>query len=251
MAFTAFSGRLVGVGEVQRPSLNQLNTFSFSFRRIAWRPARHSCPGTGVAYSFFKFGSPAPKLPDIVKAGDPVLTEPASAVPVADITTPRIQKIITDMISLMRAVPAVGLSAPQIGIPLQIIVLEDTKEYISYVPKKEADAQQRSPFDLLVICNPALKKQGTQRARFFEGCLSMEGYRGLVERHLEVEVSGFGRDGSPIKVKASGWQARVLQHECHHLQGVLYVEKLIPKTFRTNENLRLPLPSGCPKLGRC
>ncbi|MCO5559569.1 hypothetical protein L7F22_013170 [Adiantum nelumboides] len=106
------------------------------------------------------------------------------------------------------------------SILMQIIVLEDTKEYISYVPKKESDAQQRSPFDLLVICNPVLKKQGTQRARFFEGCLSVEGYRGLVERHLEVEVSGFGRDGSPIKIKASGWQARVLQHECDHLQGI-------------------------------
>ncbi|KAI5070474.1 hypothetical protein GOP47_0014817 [Adiantum capillus-veneris] len=134
---------------------------------------------------------------------------------------------------------------------LQIIVLEDTKEYISYVSKEEADAQQRVPFDLLVLCNPVLKKLGTQKARFFEGCLSVEGYRGLVERHLEVEVSGFGQDGLPIKIRASGWQARILQHECDHLQGVLYVEKMVPKTFRTNENLRLPLPSGCPKPGVC
>lgn len=77
----------------------------------------------------------------------------------------------------------------------------------------------------------------------------MNGFRGLVERHLEVEVTGFGRNGLPIKVNATGWKARILQHECDHLAGLLYVDKLIPRTFRTAENLRLPLAIGCPKPG--
>lgn len=77
----------------------------------------------------------------------------------------------------------------------------------------------------------------------------MDGFRAAVERDLEVEVSGLGRDGQPIKLEARGWQARILQHECDHLDGTLYVDKMIKRTFRTVENLELPLPVGCPPLG--
>lgn len=70
-----------------------------------------------------------------------------------------------------------------------------------------------------------------------------------MERHLEVEVGGFDRNGKAIKVDASGWQARILQHEYDHLDGTLYVDKMVPRTFRTVENLDLPLAAGCPKLG--
>lgn len=77
----------------------------------------------------------------------------------------------------------------------------------------------------------------------------MDGFRAVVERHLEVEVTGYSRDGKPIKIDAKGWRARILQHECDHLDGTIYVDKIVPRTFRTVENLVLPLPSGCPKLG--
>ncbi|KAE8705106.1 Peptide deformylase 1A [Hibiscus syriacus] len=188
-------------------------------------------------------------LPEIVKAGDPVLHEPAREVDPNEIGSERIQKIIADMVRVMRMAPGVGLAAPQIGIPLRIIVLEDTAEYISYAPKEEIRAQDRRPFDLLVIVNPKLKKKSDRSALFFEGCLSVDGFRAVVERHLDVEVTGLGRDGQPIKVDASGWQARILQHECDHLDGTLYVDKMVPRTFRTVENLDLPLAEGCPKLG--
>lgn len=78
---------------------------------------------------------------------------------------------------------------------------------------------------------------------------SVDGFRALVERHLEVEVTGFDRNGQAITVDASGWQARIFQHECDHLEGMLYVDKMVPRTFRTVENLDLPLAVGCPKLG--
>uniref|UniRef100_A0A2P2JG28 Peptide deformylase n=1 Tax=Rhizophora mucronata TaxID=61149 RepID=A0A2P2JG28_RHIMU len=110
-------------------------------------------------------------LPDIVKAGDPVLHEPAREVDPEEIGSERIQKMIDDMVRVMRAAPGVGLAAPQIGIPLRIIVLEDTREFISYAPKEEIKAQDRRPFDLLVILNPKLKKKGHKTACFFEGCL--------------------------------------------------------------------------------
>lgn len=71
----------------------------------------------------------------------------------------------------------------------------------------------------------------------------------MVERYLDVEVTGLSRYGQPIKVEASGWHARILQHECDHLDGTLYVDKMVPKTFRAVENLDLPLAEGCPKLG--
>ncbi|KAI3671533.1 hypothetical protein L1987_87271 [Smallanthus sonchifolius] len=188
-------------------------------------------------------------LPSIVQAGDPVLHEPAREVSVEEIGSDRIQKIIDDMVQVMRRRPGSGLAAPQIGIPLKIIVLEDIKEYIAHAPEEENKAQDRRPFDLLVILNPKLKKKGNKSALFFEGCLSVDGYRAMVERFLEVEVNGLGRDGKPIKVDACGWQARILQHECDHLEGTLYVDKMVKRTFRTVENLDLPLANGCPKQG--
>jgi peptide deformylase len=78
---------------------------------------------------------------------------------------------------------------------------------------------------------------------------SVDGCMAVVERHLDVEVSGLGRNGSPIKIQASGWQARILQHECDHLEGTLYVDKMVPRTFRIVDNWDLPLPVGCPPLG--
>nr|CAD1823656.1 unnamed protein product [Ananas comosus var. bracteatus] len=216
------------------------------------RSRKRSSSSSAVA-GWFSMGFGAKKksgqLPEIVKAGDPVLHEPAQEVAAADIGSEKLERIIDDMIAVMRNAPGVGLAAPQIGIPLKIIVLEDTKEYISYAPKKEIGAQDRRPFDLLVILNPKLQKRSNKTALFFEGCLSVDGFRAVVERHLEVEVSGLSRDGRPIKIEASGWQARILQHECDHLDGTLYVDKMVPRTFRTVENLDLPLAMGCPKLG--
>ncbi|XP_023760452.1 peptide deformylase 1A, chloroplastic [Lactuca sativa] len=188
-------------------------------------------------------------LPCIVKAGDPALHQPAREVSLEEIGSDRIQKIIDDMVQVMRRRPGVGLAAPQIGIPLKIIVLEDLKEYIAHAPEEENKAQDRRPFDLLVILNPILRKKSNKSAFFYEGCLSVDGYRAMVERFVEVEVRGLGRDGKPMKVDACGWKARILQHECDHLEGTLYVDKMVKRTFRTIENLDLPLANGCPKLG--
>lgn len=178
-----------------------------------------------------------------------MLHEPAQEVAPGDVRSDRVQGIIDRMIDVMRKAPGVGLAAPQIGVPLRIIVLEDTQEYISYTSKKDIEEQDRRPFALLVIINPKLKNTSKRTALFFEGCLSVDGYRAVVERHLDVEVSGLDHNGNPIKVQASGWQARILQHECDHLEGTLYVDKMVPRTFRIVDNLDMPLPIGCPPLG--
>ncbi|XP_030525220.2 peptide deformylase 1A, chloroplastic/mitochondrial [Rhodamnia argentea] len=236
------------------PAIRRRSTGSPPKFNLIFTPRRRYSNPSSTARAGWLLGLAGDKkvnvgLPDIVKAGDPVLHEPAGEVDPADVGSERIQKIIDDMVMAMRKAPGVGLAAPQIGIPLRIIVLEDTKEYISYAPKEETKAQDRRPFDLLVILNPKLKKKSNRTALFFEGCLSVDGYRGLVERDLDVEVTGLGRDGKPIKVDASGWQARILQHECDHLGGTLYVDKMVPRTFRIVENLDLPLADGCPRLG--
>ncbi|CAH9106726.1 unnamed protein product [Cuscuta europaea] len=211
--------------------------------------SHRSSAATARAGWFLGMRDKKQNLPDIVKAGDPVLHEPAREVEPDEIGSERIQKIIHDMVKVMRTAPGVGLAAPQIGIPLKIVVLEDTKEYISYAPKQETKVQDRRPFDLLVIINPKLVKKGNKTALFFEGCLSVDGFRAVVERHLDVEVTGLDQTGQLIKVNASGWQARILQHECDHLEGTLYVDKMVPRTFRTVQNLDLPLFVGCPELG--
>ncbi|MED6192457.1 Peptide deformylase 1A, chloroplastic/mitochondrial [Stylosanthes scabra] len=242
------------LARARTPSSLQLNINIFISNYKALSLTSSSCSSTVAVRAGWFLGLTDSKnkkmgLPETVKAGDPVLHEPAEDVDPSEVRSERVQKIIDDMIRVMRKAPGVGLAAPQIGVPLRIIVLEDTTEYIGYAPKEEVKAQDRRPFDLLVILNPKLEKKSNKTALFFEGCLSVDGFRALVERHLDVEVTGLDRYGEPIKVTASGWQARILQHECDHLEGTLYVDKMVPKTFRTVENLTLPLAKGCPKPG--
>ncbi|WVZ22143.1 hypothetical protein V8G54_000687 [Vigna mungo] len=225
-----------------RSTATQLTTIPIARPPLLRKSAPTSQTCTARAGWFLGLGADTMKtnLPDTVKAGDPVLHEPAREVDPNEIKSEKVQNIIDDMIRVMRKAPGVGLAAPQIGIPFRIIVLEDTKEYISYVPKEEARVQDRRPFDLLVILNPKLEKKSKKTALFFEGCL-----RCVLLSLLDC----LDRYGAPIKINASGWQARILQHECDHLDGTLYVDKMVPRTFRTVDNLDLPLAQGCPKLG--
>ncbi|GJT55093.1 peptide deformylase 1A, chloroplastic-like protein [Tanacetum coccineum] len=186
-------------------------------------------------------------LPRVVTAGARVLHKPAREVYPGEIGSARVDKVIDDMVKVMRKRRAVGLAAPQIGVPLRIIVLEDTKLRKALSPNKYNKEQDRRPFDLLVILNPKLKEKSNKTALSFEGCLSVPGYEAMVERFLEVEVTGLDQDGQPIKVDASGWLARILQHECDHLDVVLYVDKMEKRTFRTVRYHNMPLAKGWPQ----
>lgn len=93
------------------------------------------------------------------------------------------------------------------------------------------------PWPLTVVFNPELTVIGDARATFFEGCLSVEGWSGLVERALEVEVRGLDAKGEPVVHRASGWPARIFQHEVDHLRGTLYVDRMFPRTFGTNAEI--------------
>jgi peptide deformylase len=137
----------------------------------------------------------------------------------------------------MRKAPGVGLAAPQIGIGLSLIVLEDAEQLMSRLSPEDRAARGRVPFPLKAIANPVLRVVGDAKATFFEGCLSVNGYMALVERALEVEVEGRDERGDPVTWRVSGWPARILQHECDHLAGTLYVDRMIARTFGANAEI--------------
>ncbi|GJV65718.1 hypothetical protein Tco_1476546 [Tanacetum coccineum] len=111
----------------------------------------------------------------------------------------------------------------------------------THPPKEDYESENKRPFDLLVIVNPKLKQKSRKKGLDLENCVSVPGYVATVERFLELEVTGLNRFGQPIKVDASGLHARVLQHECDHLDDILYVDKMVKQTFTTIKNLKLPL----------
>ncbi len=125
-----------------------------------------------------------------------------------------LQTLVEDMVETMRAEPGVGLAAPQVAVPLRLIVVEYGEEEDAETPPK-----------LYVVANPEISRYSEEMERGVEGCLSIPGFAGEVERHLEITVRGQNRRGKPVKIKASGWLARIFQHEIDHLNGVLFIDR--------------------------
>lgn len=167
----------------------------------------------------------------IVRTGDPVLRRRAAEVPAARLGSPELAALATEMIAIMRAAPGVGLAAPQIGRSERIFVLEDRPEAIGRLSETERAERARVAFAPRVFVNPVVTPVGTETATFFEGCLSVPGYVGLVTRALEVEVTGKDEHGAPQTWRVRGWPARILQHELDHLDGTLYVDRMLPRTL--------------------
>ncbi len=171
---------------------------------------------------------------DLVHSGDPVLRKKARALTHAEILSPEIQDLIQDMKAAMRAAPGVGLAAPQIGKPIQLAVIEDM-EHSFLTPEQLAELDRRQvPFH--VVINPTLIVEESDTASFFEGCLSIPGYLGIVPRAKAVRVECLNEKGEPVIIRAKGWHARILQHEIDHLNGTLYLDKVFKETVMTQEN---------------
>ena len=167
----------------------------------------------------------------IVSAGDPVLRTRASEVAEGKLGSPELLNLVELMIATMRAAPGVGLAAPQIGLPLRIIVLEDPPDVVSTLADEARAARGRVPFPVIAIVNPVLHLIEGETATFFEGCLSVPGYSAQVTRALTVEVTGKTPMGDAFSWRVSGWPARILQHECDHLDGTLYVDRMDTRTL--------------------
>lgn len=169
----------------------------------------------------------------IVQTGNPVLRARAKDVTPEQLASPDFQALIVRMTEAMRKAPGVGLAAPQLGVSLRVLVLEDRPELQASLTPQELEERERKPVPLRVFINPTLTPIGDERVTFFEGCLSVSGYAALVERWKEVEVSGLDEKGQPQTWRVRGWPARILQHEVDHLDGTLYIDRMISRSFGT------------------
>lgn len=148
---------------------------------------------------------------EVLRMGDPRLLEKAR--PVEAFGTPELRGLVDDMRETMRAANGAGLAAPQIGVGLRVVIFgfEANPRY----PQAEA-----VPYTVLL--NPVLRPLSEELEEGWEGCLSVPGLRGVVPRWTRMAYRGFDLEGAPIEREASGFHARVVQHECDHLDGILY-----------------------------
>jgi peptide deformylase len=173
----------------------------------------------------------------IVHAGEPVLRQQARALSPKEIKSKETQKVIEHMRETMRGAPGVGLAAPQVGLSLQLVVIEDRKEYHKDVSAEQLALRERRPVAFHVVINPRiLNANDGQIAEFFEGCLSLPGFFALVPRHRNVRVECLDHRGNPKSIEASGWYARILQHEIDHLHGNLYIDRMHSRSFSSTQN---------------
>jgi peptide deformylase len=178
----------------------------------------------------------ASPLPPIVQAGALVLRSRAEEIPREKIGTREFRELVELMIATMRDAPGVGLAAPQIGLPLRLIVLEDREELLAKLPEEDRRIRERTSFRTRVFVNPVLRLLGKEQVTFFEGCLSVDGFVALVPRSREVEVTGLDERGVEQTWRVKGWPARILQHEVDHLNGTLYVDRMKSRSFSLTSN---------------
>jgi len=153
----------------------------------------------------------------VARLGHPVLRQKAQPVPVGEIGSASIQRLIDDMVETMREYDGAGLAANQVHTLLQIAVIE-------------VDGNPRYPdaaaIPLTVVINPVVTPLGEEREDGWEGCLSVPDMRGIVSRHTAVRLECYDREGNPVDLVAKDFFARVIQHETDHLNGIVYVDRM-------------------------
>jgi len=151
----------------------------------------------------------------VLRLGDPRLLQPAREV--SDFNHPELNALISDLFDTMAAEQGVGLAAPQIGIGLRVVIFGFTSN--SRYPDNDAVPET-------VLINPKLIPLSEDKEDGWEGCLSVPGMRGVVSRYTRIRYTGFDAAGAAIDVIAAGFHARVVQHECDHLDGIIYTQRL-------------------------
>ena len=158
----------------------------------------------------------------IARMGHPVLTKVAK--PVVDPTAPEIRALVADMLETMIDANGAGLAAPQVYEPLRVVIFQAPAERAPEGMDEEEVYDHTA--SLTVLINPEIEVVSSDMEEGWEGCLSVPGLRGLVPRYREIIYRGFGLDGRSIERRAKGFHARVVQHECDHLDGVLYPQRM-------------------------
>jgi peptide deformylase len=152
----------------------------------------------------------------VARIGHPVVRTAASPVPAEDIASAGFQRLVDEMIVTMHEYEGVGLAAPQVHVSLRVAVIE--------VPA--SDERSHAAVPLTVLVNPVVTPLGDERVPGSEGCLSIPGLRGVVPRFARVRLEALDRDGRPYAAEASGFFARVIQHESDHLDGKVYLDRM-------------------------
>jgi peptide deformylase len=173
----------------------------------------------------------------IVQVGEPVLRQRARPLLQEEIALPETQQLIVWMHETMHDAPGVGLAAPQVGLPLQLAVIEDRPEYTKDIAANRLAERERQAVPFQVLINPRIVEQSEDQVEFFEGCLSLGGFSALVKRSRQVAVEYWDEFGQPRRIEAQGWYARILQHEIDHLHGRLYIDRMESRSFMSIDNL--------------
>ncbi|MEM7350978.1 MAG: peptide deformylase [Acidobacteriota bacterium] len=155
----------------------------------------------------------------IVRLGHPALRTPAEPVDVERLADPEIQNLIDDLFETMLDAGGVGLAAPQVGISLQIFV------YLVVDPDR-APISEDDELELEALINPTLAPSAGELVYDWEGCLSIPDLRGLVPRHPGVRIHALDREGETLDYRAEGYEARIVQHEYDHLNGVIFLDRM-------------------------
>jgi peptide deformylase len=177
-------------------------------------------------------------LLQIVAIGDPVLRRQAEPVNPAVIATAAFQRLIDQMRATMTAAPGVGLAAPQVGLGVRLAVIEDSPErWVDLDPMILAE-RERTELAFTVLINPVVERVAEAGVvTFYEGCLSVPGYAGAIERARTVRLTALGADGEPFSAIYTGWPARIVQHEVDHLDGRIYLDSVATRSLAAVENL--------------
>jgi peptide deformylase len=175
-------------------------------------------------------------LRQIVTLPEPVLRRKAKPITKFD---KELQTLIDDMIETMRDAPGVGLAAPQVNVLQQLAVIEYAEDEDDE-DETEGVESPAKPKQLFVIINPEIVKASEEKVNGIEGCLSIPGLIGEVERHEAIQVKALNRYGKPVKLKVDGWMARIFQHEIDHLNGVLFTD-LSTRVWKPTSEEETPL----------
>ena len=179
----------------------------------------------------------------VARMGHPVLNRTADAV--EDPTAPEIQRLIADMVDTMADAPGIGLAAPQVHVPKRLVIFH-IPETRAHQEEDENGDEPEEAVPMTVRINPEIEALGEERVTGIEGCLSLPGMVGMVPRFRHIRYKALAPDGSVIEREASGYHARVVQHECDHLDGILYPQRMedLSTLGYTDEMDRDELPLG-------
>ncbi|XP_058531029.1 conserved oligomeric Golgi complex subunit 8 isoform X2 [Ochotona princeps] len=199
--------------------------------------ARNGLEGPARRRSYWHYvrrlvkGPPSPPYSHVCQVGDPVLRTVAAPVEPAQLAGPELQRLVQQLVRVMRRRRCVGLSAPQLGVPLQVLALEFPEALFRACSPRLRELRQMESFPLRVVVNPSLRVLDSRLVTFPEGCESVAGFLACVPRFQAVQLSGLDLRGEPVTWQASGWTARIIQHEMDHLQGCLFIDKMDSTTF--------------------